>query len=184
MSSNFYKLGLRTRAVHCIINKRSIVNNTFCDASKRPGDSQPCHNEECVGVWVLGEWSVVGPKNKNDNCFHNFCLQCSKTCNKGHRRRSVSCEWLKGGLAPLSECDHEERPVSIIDCYGPACHDWPKNIEFQIESDPTIVISPFRDGRETSPCQDTSKFCGLIKTYKMCQSEKFLEQCCQTCKAL
>ena len=108
----------------------------------------------------------------------------SKTCNEGQQRRSVSCEWLKGGLAPLSECDHEERPVSIIDCFGPACHDWPKNIEFQIESDPTIVISPFRDGRETSPCQDTSKFCGLIKTYKMCQSEKFLEQCCQTCKAL
>jgi len=161
------KTGLRTRAVHCILDKRSIVNDTFCDASERPGDSQPCHNEECVGVWVLGEWS-----------------ECSKTCNKGHRRRSVSCEWLKGGLAPLSECGHEERPASIIDCFGPACHDWPQNIQFQFEKDPKIVISPFRDGRETSPCQDTSKFCGLIKTYKMCQSEKFLEQCCQTCKAL
>ena len=111
-------------------------------------------------------------------------FQCSKTCSKGHRRRSVSCEWLKGGLAPLSECGHEERPASIIDCFGPACHDWPQNIQFQSERDPKIVISPFRDGRETSPCQDTSKFCGLIKTYKMCQSEKFLEQCCQTCKAL
>ena len=32
--------------------------------------------------------------------------------------------------------------------------------------------------------QDTSKFCGLIKTYKMCEGEKFKEQCCLTCRNL
>ena len=137
---------------------------------------------------VLGSGFLVSgqrwAKNNKIIVFLISSLQCSKTCNKGHRRRSVSCEWLKGGLAPSLECGHEERPASIIDCFGPACHDLSKNIEFQFESNPKIVISPFRDGRETSPCQDTSKFCGLIKTYKMCQSEKFLEQCCQTCKAL
>ena len=32
--------------------------------------------------------------------------------------------------------------------------------------------------------QDTSKFCGLIKTYKMCEGVKFQEQCCLTCRNL
>ena len=64
MIYKFCALGLRTRSVHCILNKRSVVNDTFCDASERPGDSQPCHNEECVGVWVLGEWSEVSLQTK------------------------------------------------------------------------------------------------------------------------
>ena len=25
----------------------------------RPADSQPCRSKECLGVWVLGEWSQV-----------------------------------------------------------------------------------------------------------------------------
>ena len=58
-SSTVLVQGLRIRAVHCILDKRSIVNDSYCDPSERPGDSQPCHNEECIGVWVLGEWSQV-----------------------------------------------------------------------------------------------------------------------------
>lgn len=164
------KTALRTRTIHCIRDKRNIVNDSQCEANSKPGDSQPCHNEECVGVWVLGEWSP-----------------CSQTCGEGERRRSVSCEWLKGGLAPSVECSHEERPSSFISCFKDACRvTWPENIFFQLEEgpEPSIEVSPLRDGRETIPCQDTSKFCGLIKTYKLCSSEKFREQCCLTCKAL
>ena len=51
-------------------------------------------------------------------------------------------------------------------------------------SEPRIVVSPGRDGRDTSSCQDTSKFCGLIKSRKMCHSKDMSSQCCQTCKGL
>ena len=53
-----------------------------------------------------------------------------------------------------------------------------------LNSEPKIVLSPARDGRDTSSCQDTSKFCGLIKTYKMCEGVKFKEECCLTCRNL
>jgi len=155
--------GLRTRTVHCI-QAHSVVDEKLCDASVKPADSQPCHNPECSGIWVLGEWS-----------------QCSATCEGGSQQRSVSCEWLRGGLAPSQECGNDARPASTINCFGPPCRSlWSDDLEAQ----PEIVVSASRDGRETSPCQDTSKFCGLIKTYKMCEGEKFKEQCCLTCRNL
>jgi len=132
----------------------------------RPTDTQPCDNTECSGVWVLGEWT-----------------QCSRTCDKGKRRRTVTCEWLRGGLAPESQCDHETRPLSIIDCYNPVCHEWP-NFDDTRLLEPKIILSPARDGRETSPCEDTSKFCGLIKSSKMCAARNLKETCCQTCRGL
>ena len=51
--------GLQSRAVHCILDKRSIVHEENCEESSKPLASQVCSNEECVGVWVLGEWSQV-----------------------------------------------------------------------------------------------------------------------------
>ena len=51
--------GLQSRAVHCILDKRSIVEDHHCDYVSKPVSRQACHNTECVGVWVLGEWSQV-----------------------------------------------------------------------------------------------------------------------------
>lgn len=156
---------LQTRAVHCILDKRSIVEDRHCDYVSKPRTSQVCDNTECSGVWALGEWS-----------------QCSTSCGRGRRRRTVSCEWLAGGSAPEEECGHEEPPLNTIHCYGPVCRDsWP-DIDHVLE--PRIVVSPGRDGRDTSSCQDTSKFCGLIKSRKMCHSKDMSSQCCQTCKGL
>ena len=44
------------------------------------------------------------------------------------------------------------------------------------------MLGAERDGRETkSPCEDTSKFCPIVKSYNMCDKEKYLEQCCRSC---
>ena len=53
--------GLRTRTVQCIRDRRSVVEDGLCRGLEeaRPRDSQPCHNTECAGVWVTGEWSQV-----------------------------------------------------------------------------------------------------------------------------
>lgn len=156
--------GLQKRTIRCI-KGHALVADDLCDSTVKPGSSQPCHNPECSGIWVLGEWS-----------------QCSTTCGGGTHHRSVSCEWLRGGLAPSAECGEESRPAESITCFGPPCRElWPGDLP---PLQPEIVVSPLRDGRETSPCQDTSKFCGLIKTYKMCEESKFQEQCCQTCRNL
>ena len=61
--------------------------------------------------------------------------------------------------------------------------DWRVQTIIYPNSEPRIVLSPARDGRDTSSCQDTSKFCGLIKSRKMCQSEDLSNQCCRTCKS-
>jgi len=165
--------GLRTRTVNCVVSSKVVADNE-CDVAVRPGDSQPCHNQECIGIWVLGEWS-----------------QCSSSCGRGERRRRIWCEWLKGGSAPRQECNLQDHPPTTVDCYGPPCRDWPLPLENALENHhndpdddiqhPQIVVSPLRDGRDTSSCQDKAKFCRLIKTFKMCSDEKFSEQCCRTC---
>ena len=53
--------GLQSRAVHCILDKRSIVEEDQCEETSKPLVSQLCRNTECVGVWVVGEWSQVSP---------------------------------------------------------------------------------------------------------------------------
>ena len=119
-------------------------------------------------------------------------FQCSMSCGRGQRRRRMWCEWLKGGSAPRLECDLQDHPLTTVDCYGPPCRDWPVVLEDDYPSPmqpvqeddflhPQILVSPLRDGRDTSSCQDKAKFCRLIKTFKMCSDKKFSEQCCQTC---
>ena len=47
--------------MQCIRDRRSVVEDGLCRGLEeaRPRDSQPCHNTECAGVWVTGEWSQV-----------------------------------------------------------------------------------------------------------------------------
>ena len=47
-----------TRSVDCILEGR-VVAEPLCDVTTKPAASQPCHSQECLGVWVLGEWSQV-----------------------------------------------------------------------------------------------------------------------------
>jgi len=148
--------GLMTRSVDCIAGGK-VVHASLCPVDSRPADSQPCRSKECLGVWVLGEWS-----------------QCSKTCGVSSRRRSVSCEWLRGGPAPAEECGANPRPSARMECQAPPCtSDW--------ETLPVIQVGG-RDGRETgSPCLDTSKFCPVVKAHELCGSRVYSEQCCKTC---
>ena len=169
--------------------------------------------------------------------------------------RSVSCEWLRGGLAPSQECGNDARPASTINCFGPPCRSscnppsppstppgllnnvnplhpcwlWSKGrygaMTWGWKPSPRLLfllqgmggrlrlarlwynvirilvlmmggtschaivflfIKMFMTmfGLMISNHQDTSKFCGLIKTYKMCEGVKFQEKCCLTCRNL
>ena len=90
----------------------------------------------------------------------------------------MSCEWLAGGIAPAHECAAQEsRPAATIQCFGPPCRR-------ARGPQPSIQARPSRDGREAAPCQDTSKFCGLVRRGSMCRAERLREQCCWTCGGL
>ena len=47
-----------TRSVNCISGGK-VVKDNLCDAKVKPSATESCRSQECVGVWVLGEWSKV-----------------------------------------------------------------------------------------------------------------------------
>ena len=81
---------------------------------------------------------------------------------------------------PRQQCSQlESKPANTIQCFGPPCRPlWPL--------EPGVPVHPMRDHRETEPCQDVSKFCGLLrgKWVSMCQAERLKETCCSTCTNL
>jgi hypothetical protein len=111
-------------------------------------------------------------------------------------RQNFALSWQDDVSLPSRRGDTRiwgwRKSSSWTDCYGPPCRDWPMALEDDYPSPlqpvqeddflhPQILVSPLRDGRDTSSCQDKAKFCRLIKTFKMCSDKKFSEQCCQTC---
>ncbi|XP_023324183.1 ADAMTS-like protein 1 [Eurytemora carolleeae] len=186
--------GHQSRTVSCFMtfterDKSQEYPESFCESA---GLIKPKTIRRCGGDcprWINSPWSPcniadclsarTGLMTRSVDCVQDgrrvdeeLCSPCSKTCGRSDRRRSVSCEWLRGGHAPSHECE-ENRPTSLMACEAPPCESW----------DPLPVIQVAgRDGRETgSPCQDTSKFCPVIKSYNMCNSSKYSEQCCKTC---
>ena len=114
-----------------------------------------------------------------------MCVQCSQTCGASERRRTVSCEWLRGGLAPAAECEAEEaRPSVRMQCEGPPCPAVPP----AWGTLPLIHVAGARGGRHAAGsdgdpfCEDTSKFCTLlVKSPGLCAADNYREQCCRTC---
>jgi hypothetical protein len=111
------------------------------------------------------------------------CFQCSQTCGISERRRTASCEWLRGGLAPTAECAADEaRPSTRMQCEGPPCPAPPAWGTL-----PLIQVAGARGGRHATGrhgddfCEDTSKFCSLVKSHGLCAADKYREQCCRTC---
>lgn len=69
--------GFQTRNVTC--NNRStleLVDDSLCDATTKPADSQRCGQQECAPRWSEGRWE-----------------KCSKPCGEGGKQtRTVQCE--------------------------------------------------------------------------------------------
>ena len=61
-----------TRSVDCVQDGRR-VDEELCSLELKPAGSQPCISPECVGVWVLGEWSQVHLSSQFV-CFSDYNL--------------------------------------------------------------------------------------------------------------
>uniref|UniRef100_A0A8W8HUX2 PLAC domain-containing protein n=1 Tax=Magallana gigas TaxID=29159 RepID=A0A8W8HUX2_MAGGI len=98
-------VGQQTRKLMCVhkISPNvliSVVDND-CLGLDRPNTTQPCQTVPCY-KWASGRWS-----------------QCSVTCGRGERMRSVTCMSQEGRRVLSDFCDPIEKPEDKSDCsYG------------------------------------------------------------------
>lgn len=98
-------VGQQTRKLMCVheISPNvliSVVDND-CLGLDRPNTTQPCQAVPCY-KWASGRWS-----------------QCSVTCGRGERMRSVTCMSQEGRRVLSDFCDPIEKPEDKSDCsYG------------------------------------------------------------------
>ncbi|XP_065189279.1 SCO-spondin-like [Sycon ciliatum] len=104
--------GTRTRAVLCeqLLGSGVTVprDDSACIANDKPAVIERCMENDCDHIWVYQTWS-----------------ECSQTCGRGTRRRTVFCEQLLGNRTllriPDNECSAESMPpheefCSVVDC--------------------------------------------------------------------
>jgi hypothetical protein len=76
-----------TRSVDCL-EEGKLVDDARCEEEPKPESTQSCQSKECIGVWVLGEWSQVGL----ENYFKNVALIKS----------SVELQYMYTMIQPIS----------------------------------------------------------------------------------
>ncbi|XP_048835152.1 ADAMTS-like protein 2 [Brienomyrus brachyistius] len=86
------------REVRCSDEKKT------CDMSSRPPSSKNCTGPPCERQWSVSEW---GP--------------CSGSCGQGTMVRYVYCKTPDGRVVPESQCDPENKPLSIHPCGEREC---------------------------------------------------------------
>lgn len=97
--------GQQTRKLMCVheMSKNvliSVVDND-CLGLERPNTTQPCKTAPCF-KWATGRWA-----------------QCSVTCGRGERMRSVTCMSKEGRRVRNDFCDPMEKPEEKSKCsYG------------------------------------------------------------------
>ncbi|XP_022333427.2 thrombospondin type-1 domain-containing protein 4-like isoform X2 [Crassostrea virginica] len=98
-------VGQQTRKLMCVHEISpsvliSVVDND-CLGLDRPNTTQPCKAVPCF-KWATGRWS-----------------QCSVTCGRGERMRSVTCMSQEGRRSLNDLCDPNEKPEEKSECsYG------------------------------------------------------------------
>ncbi|KAM3625506.1 uncharacterized protein V6R79_013133 [Siganus canaliculatus] len=110
--------GQQTRALRCLrkvtYQREEVVAHSFCPVIS-PAQVQPCHTQVCPPEWSTGSWS-----------------QCSKTCGRGLRKRSVFCRSTDPGakavVVPDSMCRQHHKPKAQETCILRRC---PKNERLQ-----------------------------------------------------
>uniref|UniRef100_A0A669EWJ3 ADAM metallopeptidase with thrombospondin type 1 motif 18 n=1 Tax=Oreochromis niloticus TaxID=8128 RepID=A0A669EWJ3_ORENI len=110
--------GQQTRTLRCMrkvtYQREEVVAHSFCPVIS-PAQVQPCHTQSCPPEWSTGSWS-----------------QCSKTCGRGLRKRSVFCRSTDPGakavVVPDSMCRQHHRPKAQETCVLRRC---PKNERLQ-----------------------------------------------------
>ncbi|KAK1891379.1 A disintegrin and metalloproteinase with thrombospondin motifs 18 [Dissostichus eleginoides] len=110
--------GQQTRALRCLrkvtYQREEGVVHSLCPVIS-PAQVQPCHTQACPPEWSTGSWS-----------------QCSKTCGRGLRKRTVFCRSTDPGakavVVPDSMCRQHHRPKPQETCVLRRC---PKNERLQ-----------------------------------------------------
>uniref|UniRef100_A0A3B4GG00 ADAM metallopeptidase with thrombospondin type 1 motif 18 n=1 Tax=Pundamilia nyererei TaxID=303518 RepID=A0A3B4GG00_9CICH len=110
--------GQQTRTLRCMrkvtYQREEVVAHSFCPVIS-PAQVQPCHTQSCPPEWSTGSWS-----------------QCSKTCGRGLRKRTVFCRSTDPGakavVVPDSMCRQHHRPKAQETCVLRRC---PKNERLQ-----------------------------------------------------
>ncbi|XP_034041311.1 A disintegrin and metalloproteinase with thrombospondin motifs 18 [Thalassophryne amazonica] len=110
--------GQQTRTLRCLrkvtYQREEVVAHSLCPVIS-PTEVQPCHTQACPPEWSTGSWS-----------------QCSKTCGRGLRKRSVFCRsadpGVKAAVVPDSMCRQDRRPKAQETCVLRRC---PKNEKLQ-----------------------------------------------------
>ncbi|TKS69707.1 disintegrin and metalloproteinase with thrombospondin motifs 18 [Collichthys lucidus] len=110
--------GQQTRTLRCLrkvtYQREEVVAHSLCPVIS-PAQVQPCHTQACLPEWSTGSWS-----------------QCSKTCGRGLRKRSVFCRSTDPGakavVVPDSMCRQHHKPKAQETCVLRRC---PKNERLQ-----------------------------------------------------
>ncbi|XP_061101201.1 A disintegrin and metalloproteinase with thrombospondin motifs 18-like [Conger conger] len=111
--------GQQTRPMRCVrrvsYQRQEGAEASLCPAVS-PARTQPCQTQPCPPRWGSGAWS-----------------QCSKTCGRGVRRRSVFCRSAETVVVLDSLCEPQLRPQTQEPCVMRRC---PKNQRLQWISTP------------------------------------------------
>uniref|UniRef100_A0A8C5EPJ4 ADAM metallopeptidase with thrombospondin type 1 motif, 18 n=1 Tax=Gouania willdenowi TaxID=441366 RepID=A0A8C5EPJ4_GOUWI len=110
--------GQQIRTLRCLrkvtYQREEVVPHSFCPVIS-PAQVQPCNTESCPPEWSTGSWS-----------------QCSKSCGRGMRKRSVFCRSTDPGakavVVPDSMCRQHHRPNGQETCVLRRC---PRNERLQ-----------------------------------------------------
>uniref|UniRef100_A0A3P9MFP5 ADAM metallopeptidase with thrombospondin type 1 motif 18 n=1 Tax=Oryzias latipes TaxID=8090 RepID=A0A3P9MFP5_ORYLA len=110
--------GQQTRTLRCLrkvtYQREEVVAISLCPAIS-PAQIQPCNTQACPPEWSTGSWS-----------------QCSKSCGRGLRKRSVFCRSTDPGInavvVPDSMCKQHHRPKAQETCVLRRC---PRNEKLQ-----------------------------------------------------
>uniref|UniRef100_A0A4W4FWN8 ADAM metallopeptidase with thrombospondin type 1 motif, 18 n=1 Tax=Electrophorus electricus TaxID=8005 RepID=A0A4W4FWN8_ELEEL len=102
--------GLQRRVVRCLrkrmYQREEELTPSQCPASVPP-QTQPCNTQACPAEWATGSWS-----------------QCSKSCGRGVRSRSVFCRAAEPGskaVFPDSLCEQRPKPSAQEQCVSSRC---------------------------------------------------------------
>ncbi|XP_027871688.1 A disintegrin and metalloproteinase with thrombospondin motifs 18 isoform X1 [Xiphophorus couchianus] len=110
--------GQQTRALRCMrkvtYQRDEAAAHSLCPVIS-PAQIQPCHIQACPPEWSSGSWS-----------------QCSKSCGRGLRKRTVFCRSTDPGahavVVPDSMCRQHHRPKAQETCVLRRC---PRNDRLQ-----------------------------------------------------
>ena len=96
-----------------------IVHNNKCDHSNKPNARKPCNQIPCPEAMAHDAPPVA--RASSTHWRVSTWSHCSTSCGLGHRTRTVQCS---NYAASTSECENNQKPVSVEECNQGACPRW------------------------------------------------------------